>query len=64
MCLDSVGALKDAALARDRVREVLGDAYDLERLAARATGGSAGASDLLSVRDTLGVLPALAEWRA
>ncbi|WP_049937498.1 DNA mismatch repair protein MutS [Haloplanus natans] len=59
--LDSVDALKDAALARDRVREVLGDAYDLERLAARATGGSAGASDLLSVRDTLGVLPALAE---
>jgi DNA mismatch repair protein MutS len=59
--LDSVGALKDAALARDRVQEVLDDAYDLERLAARATGGSAGASALLSVRDTLGVLPALAE---
>ncbi|WP_251342314.1 DNA mismatch repair protein MutS [Haloplanus halophilus] len=59
--LDSVAALADAALARDRVREVLGDAYDLERLAARATGGSADASDLLAVRDTLDVLPALAE---
>ncbi|GAB6862079.1 DNA mismatch repair protein MutS [Haloplanus litoreus] len=59
--LDSVAALTDAALARDRVREVLGDAYDLERLAARATGGSADASDLLAVRDTLDTLPALAE---
>jgi DNA mismatch repair protein MutS len=59
--LDSVGALADAALARDRVREVLGDAYDLERLTARATSGSADAADLLSIRETLGVLPALAE---
>jgi DNA mismatch repair protein MutS len=59
--LDSVGALADAALARDRVREVLDDAYDLERLAAKATSGSADAADLLRVRDTLRVLPALAE---
>ncbi|MFB6102938.1 MAG: DNA mismatch repair protein MutS [Haloplanus sp.] len=59
--LDSVDALVDAALARDRVQEVLADAYDLERLAARATSGSADADDLLAVRDTLGVLPALAE---
>jgi DNA mismatch repair protein MutS len=57
--LDSVAALSDAALARDRVREVLGEAYDLERLAARATGGSADANDLLAVQDTLDVLPAL-----
>jgi DNA mismatch repair protein MutS len=59
--LDSVDALADAALARDRVREVLGDAYDLERLTARATSGSADANDLLAVRDTLGVCPALAD---
>jgi DNA mismatch repair protein MutS len=59
--LDSVGALAEAALARDRVREVLDDAYDLERLAAKATSGSADAADLLRVRDTLNVLPALAE---
>ncbi|WP_251327872.1 DNA mismatch repair protein MutS [Haloplanus pelagicus] len=59
--LDSVAALTEAALARDRVREILGDAYDLERLAARATGGSADAGDLLAVRDTLEVLPALVE---
>jgi DNA mismatch repair protein MutS len=59
--LDSVAALTDAALARDRVREVLDDAYDLERLAARATSESADATDLLSIRDTLDTLPALGE---
>ena len=59
--LDAVEALSSAALARDRVREVLGDAYDLERLAARTTSGSAGARELLSVRDTLALLPALAD---
>ncbi|GAB3321158.1 DNA mismatch repair protein MutS [Haloplanus rallus] len=59
--LDSVAAFAEAALARDRVREVLDDAYDLERLAARATSGSADATDLLSIRDTLDTLPALAD---
>ncbi|QAU13347.1 DNA mismatch repair protein MutS [Halorubrum sp. BOL3-1] len=59
--LDAVEALSAAALARDRVREVLGDAYDLERLAARTTSGSAGARELISVRDTLALLPALAD---
>jgi DNA mismatch repair protein MutS len=59
--LDGVAALVEATLARDRVREVLDDAYDLERLAAKATSGSADADDLLSVRDTLAVLPSLAD---
>ncbi|MUW15069.1 DNA mismatch repair protein MutS [Halorubrum sp. CBA1125] len=59
--LDAVEALASAALARDRVREVLGDAADLERLAARTTSGSAGARELLSVRDTLALVPALAD---
>ncbi|TKX74426.1 DNA mismatch repair protein MutS [Halorubrum sp. GN11_10-6_MGM] len=59
--LDAVEALASAALARDRLREVLGDAYDLERLAARTTSGSAGARELLSVRDTLALLPDLAD---
>ncbi|TKX85632.1 DNA mismatch repair protein MutS [Halorubrum sp. SS5] len=59
--LDAVEALASAALARDRIREVLGDAYDLERLAARTTSGSAGARELLSVRDTLALLPELAD---
>ncbi|WP_418283806.1 DNA mismatch repair protein MutS [Halorubrum sp. DTA46] len=59
--LDAVEALASAALARDRLRETLGDAYDLERLAARATSGSAGARELLSVRDTLDLVPALVD---
>jgi len=59
--LDAVAALASAALARDRLRETLGDAYDLERLAARATSGSAGARELLSVRDSLALVPALAD---
>ena len=62
--LDAVEALASAALARDRIRELLGDALDLERLAARATSGSAGARELLSVRDTLALLPDLADAAA
>ncbi|MHC3436900.1 DNA mismatch repair protein MutS [Natrialbaceae archaeon A-gly3] len=57
----SVAALAGAALARDEIGEVLGEAYDLERLASRATHGSADARDLLAVRDTLSVVPKLAE---
>ncbi len=57
--LASVDALTGAALAREELREVLGDAYDLERLASKATSGSANAGDLLAVRDTLAVLPAV-----
>jgi len=59
--LDSVEALASAALARERVRETLDGGYDLERLAARATSGSADARDLLAVRDTLAVFPAVAD---
>jgi len=59
--LNAVSALASAALARDRLRETLGDAYDLERLAARATSGSAGARELLSVRDSLALVPELAD---
>ncbi|SDY83301.1 DNA mismatch repair protein MutS [Halopenitus persicus] len=58
---DAVEALAAAALARDELREVLEGAYDLERLAARATSGSAGPRQLLSVRDTLAILPQLTE---
>ncbi|MFB6091548.1 MAG: DNA mismatch repair protein MutS [Haloquadratum sp.] len=59
--LDCVDALASAALARERVREALDGGYDLERLAARATSESADARDLLAVRDTLGVLPGVAD---
>jgi DNA mismatch repair protein MutS len=59
--LDCVDALASAALARERVREALDGGYDLERVAARATSGSADATDLLAVRDTLAILPAVAD---
>jgi len=59
--LDCVDALAAAALPRERLRETLEGGYDLERLASRAASGSANARDLLAVRDTLGLLPALAD---
>jgi len=58
---ESVAALASAALARDRVRETLGSVADLERLAARATSGSADARALVSARETLTTLPDLAD---
>jgi DNA mismatch repair protein MutS len=61
---DGVAAFATAALARDRVRDLLADARDLERLAGRAASGSADAADLLAVRDTLAVLPALRDAAA
>ncbi|QLG49065.1 DNA mismatch repair protein MutS [Natrinema halophilum] len=58
---ESVAALSSAALSRDEIRDALDDAYDLARLASKATHGSADARDLLAVQNTLSVLPALAE---
>jgi DNA mismatch repair protein MutS len=59
--LDAVEALASAALARERVRDTLDGGYDLERLASRAVSGSADAPALLSIRDTLALLPAVAD---
>ncbi|MFB6151859.1 MAG: DNA mismatch repair protein MutS, partial [Haloarculaceae archaeon] len=56
----AVAALAEAAMGRDRLRETLGDAYDLERLASRAASGSADARDLRAVAETLSLLPACA----
>jgi len=50
---DSVEALATEAMARERLRDVLGDAYDLERLASKAASGSADARDLRAAVDTL-----------
>ncbi len=58
---DAVAALSADAMARDRVRETLAGAYDVERLASRAAAGSADAGDLARLRDTLGLLPELRE---
>ncbi|WP_117365935.1 DNA mismatch repair protein MutS [Natrarchaeobaculum sulfurireducens] len=58
---ESVAALASAALARDELCDALGAAYDLARLASKASHGSADARDLIAVRETLAVLPAVAE---
>ncbi|WP_306053440.1 DNA mismatch repair protein MutS [Natronococcus wangiae] len=58
---ESVAALSTAALARDEIQDALGEAYDLARLASKASHGSADARDLVAVRETLAVLPALAD---
>ncbi|MFC7019792.1 MULTISPECIES: DNA mismatch repair protein MutS [Haloarcula] len=56
----SVAAFSRAAMAREAIRETLSDAYDLERLGARAISGSADARDLRAVQETLALLPAVA----
>ena len=56
----AVEALAEAAMARERLRETLDGAYDLERLAARATSGSADARDLRAASETLTTVEALA----
>ena len=58
--LDSVAAVASAALSRQRLQETLSGASDLERLASRVASGSAGANELLSIRDTLALLPDIA----
>ncbi|QPV61932.1 DNA mismatch repair protein MutS [Halosimplex litoreum] len=57
----AVAALAESAMARDQLRETLGDAYDLERLASKAASGSADARDLRAVQETLALLPAVGE---
>ncbi len=50
----------DAAV-REELRAILGSVYDLERLAAKISTGRANARDLLSVRQSLSLLPDLKE---
>ena len=52
----AVEALTEAAMARDRLREVLDGTYDLERLASRAASGSADARELRAACETLRAL--------
>jgi DNA mismatch repair protein MutS len=57
----AVAALTREAMAREALRETLANGYDLERLAARATSGSADARDLRAAHDTLVLLSEVAE---
>jgi DNA mismatch repair protein MutS len=59
--LDCVAGFAGAALAREAIRETLGETADIARVASRAAHGSADAADLVRVRETLAVLPDLRE---
>ena len=52
-------ALAEAAIARDRLRELLEGSSDLERLASRTASGSADGRDLRAGAETLRLLPQL-----
>ena len=55
----AIAALTEAAMTRERIRETLDGAYDLERLASRAASGSANARDLRAAAGTLALLSEL-----
>ncbi len=57
----AVAALTDDPLVREGLRETLADAYDLERVASRAVSESADAHALLRARQTLALVPTLAD---
>jgi DNA mismatch repair protein MutS len=57
----AVAALTREAMARETIREHLGDGYDLERLAARSTSGNADARDLRAAASTLELLGTVAD---
>ncbi|KXG76863.1 DNA mismatch repair protein MutS [Thermotalea metallivorans] len=55
--LDAVEELKVNLLAREDLKELLGQVYDLERLVARISYGNANGRDLISLKLSLEVLP-------
>jgi DNA mismatch repair protein MutS len=57
--LDAVEALAQQSIRRDALRQMLRSLADLERLAARASTGTANARDLVALRQSLQRLPAL-----
>lgn len=59
--LDSVEELSRQNGLREKLREVLREIQDLERLAGRISLGAANPRDLVSLKDSLNALPALKE---
>jgi len=55
--LDAVEQLADNVLCRNNLREALKAVYDIERLTARISLGTANGRDLLALRSSLAVLP-------
>ncbi|MDD2502664.1 MAG: DNA mismatch repair protein MutS [Clostridia bacterium] len=59
--LDAVQELMKNPIKMEEVKELLRKVYDLERLAGRIAFGSANARDLLSIKQSLQLLPVLKE---
>jgi DNA mismatch repair protein MutS len=57
--LDAVEEMKNSAIKRDRLRQKLEPMADLERLAGKITLGRANARDLVALRQSIEVIPAL-----
>jgi DNA mismatch repair protein MutS len=55
--LEAVDQLKEAPLARAELRDLLEEAYDLERLNTRVTMGRANPRDLVALKTTLQTIP-------
>lgn len=59
--LAAVAELAERPLAREELRAELSRVHDLQRLVARAAAGTAGARDLLALRDSLDRVPGVRE---
>lgn len=57
--LDAVQELMESSIKAEEIKELLQNMYDLERLAGRIALGSANARDLLSLKQSLQLLPNL-----
>lgn len=55
--LDAVEALKDDLVKRDQIRQLLKVTYDVERLAGKLILGNVNGRDLISVKNSLRVVP-------
>ena len=59
--LDAVGELKDRIGLQEELREALNGMYDIERLISRVSLGSANARDLISLKNSLQLIPTVKE---
>ncbi len=55
--LEAVGELKNSAITREELREYLAPIYDLERLVGRISYQSANPRDLISLKNSMEMLP-------
>lgn len=58
---NAVQCFKDNFIRRAEIRELLSGVYDMERITSKAVLGSVNCRDLLSLKNSFGPLPAIAE---